>query len=118
MDARREEYITAMDNIIRLKVPEVLEFFGNGLKTNARILDVGAGSGAFALGFLEQFEDAQATLLDIRQVLPQTQKLVEKSSLRDKSRVLFHEDVYKRQIHLMLNFNTNLSGIQKRWNHI
>ena len=30
MDARREEYITAMDNIVRLKVPEILEFFGNG----------------------------------------------------------------------------------------
>ncbi|WP_195270581.1 5-hydroxy-benzimidazole O-methyltransferase BzaC [Eubacterium sp. 1001713B170207_170306_E7] len=91
MDARREEYITAMDNIVKLKAPEVLEFFGNGVQPGARILDVGAGSGAFALGFLEKFEDTRATLVDIRQVLPQTQKLVEKSGLRDKSRVLFHE---------------------------
>ena len=91
MDARREEYITAMDNIVRLKVPEILEFFGNGLKTGARILDVGAGSGAFALGFLEKFQDSQATLVDIRQVLPQTRKLVEKSPIDTKNRVLFHE---------------------------
>ncbi|MCQ4827346.1 class I SAM-dependent methyltransferase, partial [Eubacterium callanderi] len=52
---------------------------------------VGAGSGAFALGFLEKFQVSQATLVDIRQVLPQTRKRVEKSPNDTKNRVMFHE---------------------------
>ncbi|MEG0378830.1 MAG: DUF2284 domain-containing protein, partial [Eubacterium sp.] len=91
MDARREEYITAMDNIIKLKIPEVLAFFGNGLKKDARILDVGAGSGAFSLGFLEAFPLSSATMIDIHQVLPQTKKIVEKSAPSTASRVRFHD---------------------------
>lgn len=91
LDARRSEYITAMDNVIKLKVPEILKFFGNGLKENARILDVGTGSGAFALGFLEAFPKATATLLDIRQVLPQTKRMVQESGLPNKDRITFHD---------------------------
>lgn len=95
MDARREEYIRAMDNIIRLKVPEILSFFENGLKPGARILDVGAGSGAFSLGLMEAFPDTQATLVDIRQVLPQTRKIVMENPLmqnpENHGRVCFHD---------------------------
>ncbi|MDO4289050.1 MAG: DUF2284 domain-containing protein [Eubacterium sp.] len=91
LDARREEYITAMDNVVRLKVPEILEYFGHGLKKDARILDVGAGSGAFARGFLETFPDCTATLVDIRQVLPQTEKLMARFGMKDSPRVFYHD---------------------------
>lgn len=89
LDERREAYITAMDNVIRLKVPEILEYFGNGLKDNAKILDVGAGSGAFSNGFLSAFPTCQATLIDIRQVLPQTKKMMAKVGMENDPRVHF-----------------------------
>ena len=85
LNARRESYIRAMDNIARIKARECVTFCDN---LSGAILDVGTGSGAMALAFLEQFPDTTATLLDIRQVLPHTEKMVEKTPFAD--RVTYH----------------------------
>ncbi|KNZ40672.1 DUF2284 domain-containing protein [Acetobacterium bakii] len=85
MDARRENYIKAMDNVAKLKSADCTTFF-NQLK--GEILDVGTGSGAMALAFLEKFPDTTATLVDIEQILPHTQKIVDQTSFKD--RVQYH----------------------------
>ncbi len=74
LNQRRAKYIKAMDNVAKLKAKDCTAFF---TALNGAILDIGTGSGAMALVFLEAFPDTSATLLDIEQMLPQTQKLVE-----------------------------------------
>ncbi|SDX66345.1 DUF2284 domain-containing protein [Eubacterium barkeri] len=77
MEARRLDYLKAMDAVISLKIPEILPLLGEAIPPNARILDVGAGSGGFTTSLLAAYPQAQATLMDIRQILPHTRTLVE-----------------------------------------
>ena len=81
MNARRENYIKAMDNVAKLKARDCTTFFNDLI---GDILDVGTGSGAMALAFLEKFPDTTATLLDIKQMIPHTQKLVNQTSLGNR----------------------------------
>jgi len=85
LNRRRANYIKAMDNVAKLKANDCTAFFD---QLSGAILDVGTGSGAMALAFLEAFPDTCATLLDIEQMLPQTQKLVEATAYG--SRVCYH----------------------------
>lgn len=85
MDARRENYIKAMDNVAKLKAHDCTGFFNN---LSGEILDIGTGSGAMALAFLAKFPGTAATLLDIEQILPQTQKMVDQTPFKD--RVHYH----------------------------
>ena len=73
LNQRRAKYIKAMDNVAKLKANECTTFFN---ELSGDILDVGTGSGAMALAFLQAFPDTSATLLDIEQILPHTQKIV------------------------------------------
>ncbi|WP_329887000.1 DUF2284 domain-containing protein [Pseudoramibacter sp. HA2172] len=70
MEARRRDYLSAMDAVLTGKLEEILPMALPALPKNARILDVGAGSGAFGCAFLEALPEARATLMDIRQMLP------------------------------------------------
>jgi len=72
---RIRKYITAMDRVARTKVQEILLFF-EGLAVEGELLDVGAGSGAVAAGFLERFPAIRATLLDLPEVLDHTRELM------------------------------------------
>lgn len=74
---RIRKYIKAMDNVARTKVEEILSFF-TGFDLKGELLDVGAGSGGIAAGFLESFPFLKATLLDIKAVLNYTQELLDK----------------------------------------
>lgn len=85
LNDRREKYIKAMDNIAKLKADDCTTFFN---ELSGDILDVGTGSGAMALAFLEKFPDTNATLLDIEQILPHTQKLINETAFAD--RVEYH----------------------------
>ncbi len=70
MDARRRDYLKAMDAVLAGKLSEILPMALPALPARARILDVGAGSGAFGCAFLEALPEARAELMDIRQMLP------------------------------------------------
>ncbi|WP_423055433.1 class I SAM-dependent methyltransferase [Acetobacterium carbinolicum] len=85
LNLRRAKYIKAMDNVAKLKARDCTTFF---TELSGDILDVGTGSGAMALAFLEAFPGTRATLLDIVQMLPQTQKLVDATAYAD--RVNYH----------------------------
>ena len=80
---RTREYITAMDCIARAKVREILPVFSNVFK-EGDILDVGAGSGAIAAGFLGNFPAMRAMLMDIPGVLDHTREFIEKRNLQDR----------------------------------
>lgn len=81
---RIKSYINAMDRVARTKVLELTPFF-DGLPMAGNILDVGAGSGAVAAGFLQRFPDMRATLMDIPEVLEYTRQLMKASGLEDKT---------------------------------
>ena len=72
---RIQKYIKAMDRVARTKVEEILAIF-EGLTMEGEILDVGAGSGAVAAGFLEKFTAMKATLMDLPEVLEYTRELM------------------------------------------
>ncbi|MCO5384848.1 DUF2284 domain-containing protein [Desulfosporosinus sp.] len=80
---RIRKYINAMDNIAYTKVAEILPFF-QGIELKGEILDIGTGSGAIAVGFLESFPSLSATLVDIQEVLNYTQELMDKKGLEKR----------------------------------
>lgn len=83
--ARRiNRYINAMDRVARTKVIELTPFF-DGLPMEGEILDVGAGSGAVAAGFMERFPAMRATLMDIPEVLEYTRELIKARGLEGKT---------------------------------
>jgi len=65
---RFRRYCRAMDCIARNKMEQLWPVFSR-LKPRGDILDVGAGLGALATGFLRRFPDLKATLLDLAPVL-------------------------------------------------
>lgn len=87
MRQRVGKYIRAMDDVAGTKVREILPVFA-GVFDTGRILDVGAGSGAVAAGFLEGFPGLAATLVDIPEVLEFTKEMMEARGLG--SRITCH----------------------------
>ncbi|HXX58513.1 MAG TPA: DUF2284 domain-containing protein [Thermodesulfovibrionales bacterium] len=87
-DSERAEgirrYINAMDCIARTKVKEILPLF-EGLSFDGKMLDIGAGSGAIAVGFLSQMPFLKATLIDIPEVLDYTRELIQERGLGERS---------------------------------
>ncbi len=69
------KYIRGMDCIAGTKAGEILRFF-EGVPMKGGLLDVGAGSGAVAAAFLEQYPDMKATLLDLPAILEFTKELM------------------------------------------
>lgn len=78
MHARRVDYLKAMDAVIDGKIAEMLPMFTDALPENAAVLDVGCGSGKFALSVLNDCPSATADLMDIRQMTPITRAFADK----------------------------------------
>lgn len=83
LSRRVRSYIRAMDGVARAKVMEILPIF-DSLLAEGEILDIGAGSGAVAAGFLERFPGLRATLADIPEVLDFTLELMKKRGLGER----------------------------------
>ena len=81
---RMEKYIRAMDGIARIKGHELVKFFGDR-SVKGNILDVGAGSGAIAAAFLEQFPLARGVFLDLPEVLELTRGFLSERGLESRS---------------------------------
>lgn len=84
LEQRIKRYINAMDRVARTKVLELTPFF-DGLLMAGDILDVGAGSGAVAAGFMERFPAMRATLMDIPEVLEYTRELMKVRGLEERT---------------------------------
>lgn len=80
---RIRNYINAMDCIARTKVQEILPLFGE-IPAGGEMLDVGAGSGAIASGFLDHYPSLHAVLLDIPEVLKHTDKMLHARGLEKR----------------------------------
>lgn len=74
---RIKKYIKAMDSVARTKVREMMPLF-EGMYLKGKLLDVGTGSGAVAVGFLERFPDMTATVMDLSEVLDNTREILDK----------------------------------------
>lgn len=70
---KTRRYIRAMDCIARSKAKELVKLV-EGLPLRGKLLDVGAGSGAFSLEFIEHFPSLKATLLDLSSVIDITRE--------------------------------------------
>lgn len=80
---RIRRYISAMDRVARTKFLEMETFFA-GCPLEGDILDIGAGSGAVAAGFLQRFPATRATLMDLPEVLDYTRELMGARGLEEK----------------------------------
>ena len=75
-------FIAAMNDRARTQAPVVAAQMG--LKEGTRILDVGGGSGAFAVAFVRAQRGVTATVFDLPEVLPLTEKYVREEKLIDR----------------------------------
>jgi hypothetical protein len=83
LSQRRRGYIKAMDCIAKTKAREMLPFF-EGIRLIGEMLDVGAGAGAVAAGFLDHFASLRATLIDIPEILDHTQNFVQAKGMKER----------------------------------
>ncbi len=81
---RIRAYIDAMNDVALTKTSEILRFFDD---FSGAILDVGAGSGAVSVGFLERFPDSKATLIDLPPVVEYASELL--SRVNSGGRITF-----------------------------
>lgn len=106
---RVKQYISAMDSIARIKASELVAFFPKD-HLKGRILDVGAGSGAMAMAFLNKFPLMQATLMDLPIVLSEISKHPEHLKLDGRlhyqpANILENWQVRKRHFDLVILSN-------------
>ncbi|MHB1043541.1 MAG: DUF2284 domain-containing protein, partial [Eubacteriales bacterium] len=80
---RMREYSRAMDCVARTKVKEILPFF-SGIVPAGEILDVGSGSGAVSVGFLERFPETVATLMDLSAVIDYAREMLKEKGCGDR----------------------------------
>lgn len=109
LEQRIKKYIRAMDNVARTKARELVPLF-TGLLDGGEILDVGAGSGAVAAGFLEHFTGMKATLMDLPHVIPVTEEMIKERRLSGRvhfqgANILEAWDLPEKQFDLMILSN-------------
>lgn len=80
MDARRRDYLSAMDAVVRPKLREILPMLPVPAESErpCRILDLGCGSGAFSAELIRYFgrSGTCAELCDIRQIVGITEEMI------------------------------------------
>ena len=78
----RSAFIAAMHERARKQAQAVTELLD--LQGISRILDVGGGSGAFSMAFAQAKEGIKATVFDLPNIVPLTQKYINKENLSDR----------------------------------
>jgi 5-hydroxybenzimidazole methyltransferase len=122
INERIQKYIRAMDGIAKIKARELVRFFEAG-SLEGEILDVGAGSGAIAAAFLDLFPTANATIIDLPDVLDQTRELLSLRRLEGRLRycpanILGFWPVQKQNFRLVILSNVLHAYSEKELSHI
>lgn len=109
LQGRIRKYIRGMDSIARSKSKEILRFVSE-LPRRARLLDVGAGSGAVAASFLDQYPDLDATLVDLPEILGHTQEMMKQRGFDSRAtyrtgNILEHWPVGEKEFDLVILSN-------------
>lgn len=78
----REAFIAAMHWRGAQQAPDVVRMID--LAGVTRVLDVGAGSGAFAMAFARARTDLRATVFDLADIVPITRRYVEQEGMTDR----------------------------------
>jgi SAM-dependent methyltransferase len=77
-----DAFITAMHDRAKKQAPEQLADLDlSGIKS---VLDVGGGSGAFSMEFVKRNQEIEAIVFDLPNVIPITQKFIEKEGFSGK----------------------------------
>lgn len=77
-----KSFIAAMDNNARARARAIAQAVGiNGAK---RMLDLGGGSGAYSIAFVQSAPGLQSEIVDLDAVLPITQEYVRKAGLSER----------------------------------
>ncbi|MDA8388528.1 MAG: DUF2284 domain-containing protein [Nitrospiraceae bacterium] len=74
---RITRYIRAMDSVARMKAEEIMDVLGP-FPPEGEVLDAGAGSGAISAALLDRAPGLRATLMDIRQVIDLTSRMMKR----------------------------------------
>jgi cyclopropane fatty-acyl-phospholipid synthase-like methyltransferase len=79
-------FIAAMHNRAKKNAPKVVEKLD--LSKVTRVLDVGGGSGAYAMAFVKARSNINAAIFDLPNVIPITRQYIEKEGLADKIKTI------------------------------
>lgn len=78
----RKAFIAAMHNRAHQTAPGIINFID--ISNVARVLDVGGGSGAYAMAFVTARDDITATIFDLPEIIPLTERYIDEAGLTDK----------------------------------
>jgi len=81
-EQRRRGFITAMHARARLQAPRVVRLLD--LSNVHRCLDIGAGSGAYAMALVRASDSLRATAYDLPEILPLTREYVRREGLQGR----------------------------------
>lgn len=81
-DEWRESFIAAMHDRAWRQASKIVA--GMDLAGVSTVLDLGGGSGAFAMAFVEAAEGIRVTVFDLPEVIPLTERYIEEAGLSDK----------------------------------
>lgn len=81
-----ESFIDAMHYRAKKQAAKVIELID--MKGISRVLDVGGGSGAYTIAFVKSKKGVTGTVIDLPNVVPLTQKYIEKEGLSDSISVM------------------------------
>lgn len=86
-----EAFIAAMHERARESAPSVAKMIGFSLKAPSvriKVLDVGGGSGAYAMAFVKAAKGITADVFDLPNVVPLAQNYIKKAGLSNKVKVV------------------------------
>ncbi len=94
IENQTERFTRAMDNSAKEKGREMAEKIP--LKDKEKLLDIGGGSGAYSLAFIEKNPRLKATILDLKETIKVTEKLLKNIPHKERIKTLSQD--YEKEL--------------------